>query len=434
MSNGPMTSHKLFYYPYASFTNAQLPLLKVAALWFDKLVILDPVGASSNTIGADHVARDAVTLLKDAGILEIITPSTVLAQYEKPIAEAIRRDMADRDFLDLCDAESQSSGKQRWTLSLAKLPEDLQTDQAMRHLLGDFAREVASKAAYAANDYIEHVEALSYLPGNDRPIPQAVAERASVYQEYAQTGQAYDQFREGYGGGVEYRYADVPLALGEAIMVNHALFAGLLHAGATPISDDPFHSRALEHKLARSLGDPAVQAVRTQRARQHKIDLLASAGLMDSQLSLPVLNPALPLEEVLEYRQRHTADLQQARDTLGWMARRIQAEPWTKEFAEDLEHRVIPDLAGELEKARQARDSWLESRRGRPALSATGIGVGAAAAVLSVFAAPLTTVALATAGLGLVSGTVIPGTEWFLDWQEGKNSVQENGLHYLLRV
>jgi hypothetical protein len=301
----------------------------VAALWFDNLVILDPVGASSNTIGADHVARDAVTLLKDAGILEIITPSTVLAQYEKPIAEAIRRDMADRDFLDLCDAESQSSGKQRWTLSL---------------------------------------------------------------------------------------------------------IAGLLHAGATPISDDPFHSRALEHKLARSLGDPAVQAVRTQRARQHKIDLLASAGLMDSQLSLPVLNPALPLEEVLEYRQRHTADLQQARDTLGWMARRIQAEPWTKEFAEDLEHRVIPDLAGELEKARQARDSWLESRRGRLALSATGIGVGAAAAVLSVFAAPVTTVALATAGLGLVSGTVIPGTEWFLDWQEGKNSVQENGLHYLLRV
>jgi hypothetical protein len=41
----PMSEHKLLYYPYASFTNAQLPLLKVAALWFDKLVILDSVGA-----------------------------------------------------------------------------------------------------------------------------------------------------------------------------------------------------------------------------------------------------------------------------------------------------------------------------------------------------------------------------------------------------
>ena len=34
-----MTEHDQFYYPYASFTNAQLPLLKVAALYFDKLVV-----------------------------------------------------------------------------------------------------------------------------------------------------------------------------------------------------------------------------------------------------------------------------------------------------------------------------------------------------------------------------------------------------------
>jgi hypothetical protein len=53
----------LFYYPCASFTNAQLPLLKVAALYFDKLVLLDPVGASWDTVGADHVACDAVRLL-----------------------------------------------------------------------------------------------------------------------------------------------------------------------------------------------------------------------------------------------------------------------------------------------------------------------------------------------------------------------------------
>jgi hypothetical protein len=54
-----MTKHNLFYYPYASFTNAQLPLLKVAALYFDKLVILDPVGASRAPIGADHYALEA---------------------------------------------------------------------------------------------------------------------------------------------------------------------------------------------------------------------------------------------------------------------------------------------------------------------------------------------------------------------------------------
>ena len=41
-----MTDHGLVYYPYASFTNAQLPLLKVAALYFDKLVILELGDAS----------------------------------------------------------------------------------------------------------------------------------------------------------------------------------------------------------------------------------------------------------------------------------------------------------------------------------------------------------------------------------------------------
>jgi hypothetical protein len=57
-----MTPDNLFYHPYASFTNAQLPLLKVAALWFNRPVILAPVGASWDTVGADHLARDAVRL------------------------------------------------------------------------------------------------------------------------------------------------------------------------------------------------------------------------------------------------------------------------------------------------------------------------------------------------------------------------------------
>ncbi|MGH7800540.1 MAG: hypothetical protein ACREOW_07915 [Thermodesulfobacteriota bacterium] len=46
-----MIQYNLFYYPYSSFTNAQLPLLKLAVLYFDKLVILDPVGASWDTMG-----------------------------------------------------------------------------------------------------------------------------------------------------------------------------------------------------------------------------------------------------------------------------------------------------------------------------------------------------------------------------------------------
>ena len=52
-----MTDHSLFYYLYTSFTKAQLPLLKVATLYFNKQYILDLVGASWATIGADYHAR-----------------------------------------------------------------------------------------------------------------------------------------------------------------------------------------------------------------------------------------------------------------------------------------------------------------------------------------------------------------------------------------
>ena len=53
-----MTEHNLFSYPYASFMNVQPPMLKVAALYFDKLVLLDPASASRDTIDAGSLALD----------------------------------------------------------------------------------------------------------------------------------------------------------------------------------------------------------------------------------------------------------------------------------------------------------------------------------------------------------------------------------------
>lgn len=59
-----MNSHSIFYYPYASFTDNQSPLLKVAAIYFDKLYILDPEKSSSGMIGIQDpkVAKDVALL------------------------------------------------------------------------------------------------------------------------------------------------------------------------------------------------------------------------------------------------------------------------------------------------------------------------------------------------------------------------------------
>ena len=57
-----MTEHKLPYYPFASFANGQLALLKGAAPWFDKMVLLDPDGTNSESVGADHYVRERETM------------------------------------------------------------------------------------------------------------------------------------------------------------------------------------------------------------------------------------------------------------------------------------------------------------------------------------------------------------------------------------
>ena len=137
---------------------------------------------------------------------------------------------------------------------------------------------------------------------------------------------------------------------------------------------------------------------------------------------------------MLEYRQDHGEELAKARERLGWIARRIESEPWSVEFESDLEHKTIPNLEQELAEASKARDSWLKSERGRLALSGTGIAVGAGAVVLGGIAAPVTPIALAVAGLSLASGSAIPGAQWLRDWRDGTRSAQENGLHSLLRA
>ena len=142
-----MTPHRLYYYPYASFTNQQLPLLKVAAIWFDELVILDPIGASLHTIGVDPSVSQAVKLLQQEGILKIVDPASVLQTIDGPMAAVIRADLADPAFLQLCQAHAEATGRHRCTLSLAKVPQDLQADQALRHLLGDFARSLAGESS-----------------------------------------------------------------------------------------------------------------------------------------------------------------------------------------------------------------------------------------------------------------------------------------------
>jgi hypothetical protein len=285
-------------------------------------------------------------------------------------------------------------------------------DQAMQRLMGRWRKEVPS-------NYERHAAILD-----------------KGYAEVGVSTPVYDEYREIRGEDIEYRYADYAIPVGESIMVNHALFAGLLHTEATPLTDDPFHNRVLDLKIRRAREIPEVREVLEDRIRQRRLRASAVAwtALRDTDLQLPAMSPELPLEVILE-RRENSKELERTRDALAMLAQQIRENPWSEEFAEDLEYQTIPQIEKQLQETRRARDTWIESKRGRLALKGTGIALGAAATTISLVLTPtpLLPVPIFIALLGLAGTAIIPSLELVQEWREGQRAMTENGLHYLLR-
>jgi hypothetical protein len=397
-----MNSHTIFYYPYAALKDEQALLLKAAALFFDQLYILDPAKASSGTIGPGDAALEQ-ELLEREQILVRVSPEEVLHKYEAAITNAIRDDLQDRDFLEMC----RRRGGGRWTLALAKVPQEIRNDpqfqpidQSMRHLMGDVARSLSAEAS-------------------------RYDETSAGFSEFAEYGEANDRYSESAGQPVEYRYADYPLALGEAIMLNHALFGSLAYTGATPLTDDGFHNAVLNRKIERARQIPEIRGILEERANQRQLgrNLLAATALTDVHLG--VIPPDMPLEEVLEYRRKHAGELEQARDRLGWVSREIRQSPWSTEFADEVEHNIIPGLNKELVPAKASWTSWIKG---------AGLVLGGAAAILTFHTVPLLSVAAVVGALGIAKNLALPGLEFAHDWKNGKQDAAANGLHYFIKL
>jgi hypothetical protein len=444
-----MESHEIFYYPYGSFRDAQVPLLKAAALYFDRLSILDPEKASGGGIGAVEVAAD-VKLLEVEGILVRISPEEVLRKYEGVIAAAIRADLEDSEFLKLCEASGKA---QSWTLALAKVPRDIREnpvhqdyqtrkpeDQAMQRLMGELPRSFAPNLvryqrvgrSHDETEIYDETEVAANLDGAFKLARYREAQEARLASQM----RVYDETQPGEGEIIEYRYADYPLPLGESIMINHALFAGLLHAGAAPLTDDPFHNQVLKLKMKRARQIPEVRQILEDRAKERKLkqSLLGAGALADRDITLPAISSRIPLPDILEYRYQHRNELEQARGRLAHLARKIRETPWTDEFEAELDAEAIPTVIEEINACRKARDAWVNARGSLLLKSLGFVATGAAATLTLMFSAtPLLPVAVSIGLLGMIGSSIIPGFGAIAEWKSGKQT-GENGLHYLLRA
>ena len=113
-----MSTHNIFYYPYTFFDKTQLPLLKAAAIYFDKIYVLDPLKANVQGGEIDSTIEkksrifdkiknklknyngrqsfqanptdeliDAMQILERENILVRLQPEEILLKYEKEITK-----------------------------------------------------------------------------------------------------------------------------------------------------------------------------------------------------------------------------------------------------------------------------------------------------------------------------------------------------------
>ncbi|WP_457971617.1 DUF6236 family protein [Arthrobacter sp. D1-17] len=396
------SSLNLFYYPYATLGQKQQPLLTAVAAFFDTLAILDPYQASGDRVGVGD-SSEALHLLEEAKLLKRIAPADVLFKYESELECAIEADMNDPDFIRTC----QNRSEYPWTLALEKIPKAIRNDpdymtldQAMQRLMQRGSSEYQER-------YLEKIVSVA---GTN--VPQASSNPGA-----AEVGS--------FPFEREYRYVQVPFALGESIMLNHCLFAGLVEERATPFTMDAFHQEMLAHKIRRAPSTVLNTLDDGVGRRQQKTNILSLVALTATDLSIPVVSPELPLEEVLDYRNKHADTLDASRSLLADLAWEMESAPLSGEFFRETDS-ALAALRRSLLEVGKARDSWIKANSWR--LDTVGVATAAASMMLSLAAAPVTPFAFFGAALGLAA-TALPF---------GKNMAQAaggstNSVCYLLR-
>jgi len=64
----PLAEEQLYVYHCASFTNWLITLLKLTALYFGRLAVVNPVGVSWSPVAADHHARQTARPVEEVCI------------------------------------------------------------------------------------------------------------------------------------------------------------------------------------------------------------------------------------------------------------------------------------------------------------------------------------------------------------------------------
>lgn len=406
------------YFPYANIRSAKT--LKTAVLYFDKIGVIDPLasfcGDSTRHRDLHDESRDymdEINILVKEGIIELIDPTKVVAKFGNEIMTGVIQDMHDPEFLDLCKPFAKSA----WVLASTKLPDD--ADKWLRNMLVNvptLAREGSGLTEELRERRYEFAERDPYLDERMRRIERRRFEerRPNRYDEEYESqllrGMMFD----------EYRVVELPFAVGESVMIGHAL-AVAADRNFTPFCDERIHLDVLKTRF-RKLGDIKVlKAVLYEYGylKDAKVDMLAQDVIAETVPSLE----QVPLETILQFREKKTDELENFRVEMRKLVTEIESNPWDSDFpkyiSDIVDSKVKPALREVENEIRGCRDSfWADATK-------TIAKVGPLPIVGSVFAGVPPHVAL---GLG----ATLSGLTLILERWAKMRKIKRNGWAFLL--
>lgn len=297
------------YYPYTRVQSSES--LKAMVLYFDKIHVISPNEASIGSFSDSDF-----NVLFSNGLLNFISPSELLRQYDRVLTKSVIDDLTDHSFLRLASARRGHP----WELFSEKVPSSLAD-----HLLRKYFVDIPN--FYAAEKATHFVREGPHEEIAENGLRELIEARHARYSEEASRARNKDaEYRE-------YRRVTLPFEVGESLMINHAICASSRFA-LTPITDSDVHHEFLMLKLSRMQHHPLLKSILKDYGyiKDIKNDLTAQNIISET---VPALTGA-SMQDVLEFRDENKDSLEAFRVQMGKLATEIQTNFWDSDFQKEI--------------------------------------------------------------------------------------------------
>jgi hypothetical protein len=370
-------------------------------LYFDKIHLISPTETSLGHLGNQE---SEISNLVSEGVVELISPSELLQEYDSLMTNSIINDMSDQDFLNLAE---QSRGRP-WEIYSEKVPSNL-ADFLLRKYFVDVPNFFAGKPTMPS------LREGPYYHPQEGGMRELIRRRHQTYEEIKERGEhRYDEYHE-------FRRVTLPFEVGESIMINHALCAAD-HFTLTPITDDPIHHDFLLFKYRKMQNTPLLRRLlRDYRFIKDTKTNLTAVNIISE--TVPVLAGA-DIADVLEFRDQNKGALETFRVEMAKLATEIKVNFWDDDF-----YKEVVDITDSIVKPsiQNLKASAESTKEKFTRILSKGAKISSLPIIVSVIPG-------SNPELALVAGAGVFALDEYLERQKRKREKQKNGFVYLFEA